>query len=147
MMLNVPHRLLIVLLTALVMTAGCGDDETPTTPTDTTEARANETFSGTIRVGQSQFYSFSTVSPGTTEVTLVSLRPVGSQTATVNPTVGLGLGTPQGLDCALSSATTATPALKAQITASTNISVYCVKIADLGNLTGSLDYTIRILHP
>jgi hypothetical protein len=140
-------RALALLAFTAVVAAGCGNDATPTTPTTTSDLRSNETFGATLNVGQSQFYSFSTISPGTTEITLISLRPVGSVSATLSPVVGLGLGTPQATDCALSSATNTTPGLKAQVSVATNISTYCVKIADIGNLTGAVDYTIRVVHP
>ena len=140
-------RALALLAFMAVMAAGCGDNSTTTTPTTTSELRGNETFGATLNPGQSQFYSFTTISPGTTEITLISIRPTGSMSTTLSPVVGLGLGTPQATDCALSSATNTTPGLKAQVSVATNISTYCVKIADIGNLTGAVDYTIRVLHP
>ena len=140
-------RALALLAFTAVMAAGCGNDATPTTPTTTSDLRSNETFGATLNIGQSQFYSFTTISPGTTEITLISVRPVGSVSATLSPVVGLGLGTPQATDCALSSATNTMPGLKAQVTVATNVSTYCVKIADIGNLTGAIDYTIRVVHP
>ena len=144
-----PSTLRAVVLAVLtgVVAAGCGNDNTTTTPTSTADIRSNETFSATLSVGQSQFYSFSTISPGTTDVTLISIRPAGTISATLSPVVGLGLGQPQGTDCALSSAVNTTPGLKSQLTVTTNISVYCVKIADIGNLNGTVDYTIRVVHP
>ena len=143
-----PSRRAVVLLTFIAaMAGGCGDNATTTTPTTTSDVRSNETFGATLSPGQSQFYSFTTISPGTTEITLISIRPLGSVSTTLSPVVGLGLGTPQATDCALSSATTTTPGLKAQVSVATNVSTYCVKIADLGNLTSAVDYTIRVIHP
>ena len=140
-------RALVLVAVSAVLAVGCGNSDTTTTPTPTTDTRSNETFGATLSVGQSQFYSFTTLSPGQTDVTLVSLRPSGNVTVALSPTVGLGIGTPSGTDCALSNATNTTPALKAQLSVATNVSTYCVKIADIGNLTGSVDYTIRVLHP
>jgi hypothetical protein len=140
------RRAVRFLLAALVLTGACGKDN-PTSPTTGVAARSNEVFTGTIGVGGSQFYSFQVNNVGTTDVTLTSLRTPGSQTATVSTVVGLGLGTPQGTDCALASAITTAPALVKQITVTTNVQIYCVKIADVGNLRGALDYTVRILHP
>ena len=145
-MFRATFRALVLLLFSTLLSAGCGNDTT-TTPTTTEPLRNNETFGATLNVGQSQFYSFTTISPGTTEVTLISIRPSGSLATTLSPVVGLGLGTPQGTDCALSSATNTTPGLKNQLSVATNISTYCVKIADIGNLTGAVDYTIRVVHP
>src|SRR5262245_13576192 len=139
-------RALVFLVFGAVAAASCGDD-TPTTPTTTTDVRNSETFGATLNVGQSQFYSFTTLSSGTTDVTLVSLRPAGAVAVTLNPVVGLGLGTPQATDCALSNATNTPPGLKTQLSVATNVSTYCVKIADIGNLTGAVDYTIRVVHP
>ena len=145
-MSHIRFRALTVLVFAAALAASCGDD-TPTTPSTTSDVRSNETFSATLSPGQSQFYSFTTVSAGTTDVTLVSLRPVGNPTATLNAVVGLGLGTPQMTDCALSSATTTAPSLKTQVSVATNVSTYCVKISDVGNLSAAVDYTIRVMHP
>jgi hypothetical protein len=143
-----PSRRAFALLAFIAaIAAGCGDNATTTTPTTTSDVRSTETFGATLNPGQSQFYSFTTISPGTTEITLISIRPSGSVSTTLSPVVGLGLGTPQAIDCALSSATTTTPGLKAQVSVATNVSTYCVKIADLGNLTGAVDYTIRVVHP
>jgi hypothetical protein len=140
-------RTLVLLLLSTVLSAGCGNDTPTTAPSTTDTARNTETFNATLNVGQSQFYSFTTVSPGTTDVTLISIRPPGNLVATLSPVVGLGLGTPQATDCALSSATNTAPGLKNQLSVATSISTYCVKIADIGNLTGAVDYTVRVVHP
>jgi hypothetical protein len=146
-MSQVTFRALVLLAFGAVFAASCGNNSTTTSPTTTSDIRNNETFGATLNVGQSQFYSFTTVSPGTTDVTLVSIRPTGNVATTLSPVVGLGLGTPQATDCALSNATNTAPGLKAQLSVATNISTYCVKIADVGNLTGAVDYTIRVVHP
>ena len=148
-MIHAARRSLVALfVVGMLVSAACGDDTPQTTTPDTnTDVRSTETFGATLTVGQSQFYSFTTISPGTTDVTLVSLRPAGSVSSTVSPVVGLGLGIPSGTDCALGWATNTAPALKAQLTVSTSVTTYCVKVADIGNLTGAVDYTIRVLHP
>jgi hypothetical protein len=140
------RAVVIVLLAGLGWSCGT-DTSTTTSPTTTGDTRSNETFGATLAVGQSQFYSFTTISPGTTDITLISLRPSGNQKVTLNTVVGIGLGTPQGTDCALSNATTTTSGLKAQLSVATNISTYCVKIADIGNLATDADYNIRVVHP
>jgi hypothetical protein len=138
---------LLALLTATLCTA-CGKDTTTSPSTTTTDpARFSDVFGGTLAVGQSQFYSFTVGAAGSTEVTLLSLRPSGVPTTTLSTVVGLGLGTPQGTDCALRSATTTTPALARQLTVTTEPSIYCVKVADIGFLSGAVDYTVRVLHP
>jgi hypothetical protein len=141
------RRLGIVLLAAGSISTACGDEASPASPTDTAPLRSTETYGGTIGVGGEQFYSFTVTSAGTTDITLLSVRSAGVATSTLNTTLGLGLGTPAGTDCALSSAIRTTPGLTAQLTVSTSPSTYCVKVADVGNLVGAVDYTVRILHP
>jgi hypothetical protein len=146
-MSSITRRACFVVLLAASICAACGDDGTTMSPSTTTPARSTEVFGGRLDVGGSQFYSFSVSQSGTTEITLLSLRPAGVATTTLSVTVGLGLGAPAGTGCALSSATTASPALTTQLTVTTNPTTYCVKIADVGTLTDAVDYTIRILHP
>jgi hypothetical protein len=143
---NMPRAFLIALFAA-TMSAACGKD-TSTSPSTTSEpSKATEVFGGRLGIGDSQFYSFSVSGTGTTEVTLLSLRPPDVLTTTLTTIVGLGLGTPSGTDCALRSAITAAPALTNQLSVTLDPSTYCVKIADVGNLTTAVDYTVRILHP
>jgi hypothetical protein len=137
----------LALLAFTIVAVGCGSDDTTTTPDTTTSLGNNETFGATLNVGQSQFYSFTTVSPGTTDITLVSVRPTGNVAVALRPLMGLGLGTPQGTDCALSNTINTVPGLQTQLSVATSISTYCVKIADIGNLSGAVDYTIRVVHP
>jgi len=146
-MSHVRFHALVLLVVGAVAAASCGSNDTTTSPTTTGDTRSTETFGATLNVGQSQFYSFTTISPGTTDITLVSIRPSGSVATTLSPVVGLGLGTPQATDCALSNATNTRPALATQLSVATSVSTYCVKIADIGNLTGPVDYTIRVVHP
>jgi hypothetical protein len=143
---NMPRTFLIALFAATIC-AACGKDTT-TSPTTTSEpSKTTEVFGGTLGIGDSQFYSFSVSQAGTADLTLLSLRPTGVLTTTLTTIVGLGLGTPSGTDCALRSATPAAPALIKQLSVALDPSTYCVKIADIGNLTTAVDYTVRVLHP
>jgi hypothetical protein len=146
-MSSMMSRSLVIALAAAVMCAACGKDTTTSPSTTAATLRGTEVFGGTLGVGTSQFYSFTVAQDGTTDVTLLSLRPVGVLTTTLTTVVGLGLGTPSGTECALRSALTTAPGLTKQISVTTNVSTYCVKIADVGNLTNAVDYTVRILHP
>jgi hypothetical protein len=146
-MSTVITRALPFVLAAMLATAACGDDTSTTAPSTDAPARSNEVFSGRLEVGGSQFYSFQIGNAGTTDVTLTGLHPPGVATANVTAIIGLGLGTPAGTDCALSTALTTAPGLTRQITVSTNVQVYCVKVADIGNLRSAVDYTVRVVHP
>jgi hypothetical protein len=132
---------------AATLCAACGNNTTTTPSTTSDPTRFTEVFGSTLAVGQSQFYSFRVGAAGVTEVTLSSLRPAGVLTTTLPAVMGLGLGTPVGTDCALRSAITTAPSLVKQLTVTLEPSVYCVKIADVGFLSGAVDYTVRVLHP
>ena len=136
------------LIVALLCSA-CGNSPATTSPstTTTTPSRTTELFTGSLAAGDSQFYSFTVGQSGTTDITLVSLTPVGAaRPALANP-VGLGIGTPAGTGCSLSTALTAQPALTAQLSTSTPATTYCADIYDIGSLTVPAAFTVRIVHP
>lgn len=129
--------------------AGCSDDgtvETPTSSTTTTVAEASitEEFVDTLPVSGSAFYSFSVTQYGTVNVTLTELGG-----AHVPPTawLGLGLGTPSGTDCAITSTINIAPGVGPHLTATYDVGVYCAKVWDIGNLYGPASFRITIAHP
>jgi hypothetical protein len=141
------HTLPWFLPTLLLATLAAACSKSPTTPTDVTPTTQSEIYTGQLTVGGSQFYSFTTVTAGTTDITLTGLRPLNGPSAPFSAAIGVGLGIPQGTDCALSNAITTTPGLSKQLSVATNVSIYCVKIADIGQLTGPIEYTVRVVHP
>lgn len=141
----------LLLSCALAAIAACGSD-TPTSPTDPTttptttvaEPTVTEDFIGVVAVGGFQFYSFTVTTNGTVNVTMT-----GVSGAMVPATVmlGLGLGQPNGTDCTtttnLNTAAGSTP----QITGTYAPGVYCVRVADIGNLFAPAQFNIGIAHP
>ncbi len=140
-------RAILTTLAAALLCAACGDDSVTSPSTDTTTTRSTEYFRANLEVQGSQFYSFTVSTSGTTDVTLLSLRPAGASTPALTTAVGLGVGTPAGTGCALTMATTVQPALSTQLSTTTTPTIYCVNIADIGNLQNTVDFTIRIVHP
>lgn len=132
---------------AVLVCAACGNDSATAPSTATTATRGTEYFSATLDVQGSQFYSFTVAGSGTTDLTLLSLRPAGTPIPALTTAVGLGLGTPAGTGCALTAAATVQPALTAQLSTSTTPTIYCVNISDVGNLEGTVTFIIRIVHP
>jgi hypothetical protein len=63
--------------------------------------------------------------------------------------VGLGVGIPQvgNGGCALEQALDATPATDPLITAAVDPGVFCVKVWDLGTITGSVTVSITLVYP
>src|SRR5499427_7803655 len=97
-----------------------------TTSTTTTLAAptVSESFTGTLPVGGFKFFSFNIAANGTVNVTLNSVSGAGVP-STVQ--LGLGIGTPAGLDC--SASTNATAGSNTTTAAATGVfgpGVFCV---------------------
>ena len=91
----------------------------------------------------SSFYSFTVTTAGTVSVSLSSLmaNTIGPASTAV---VRLGLGVPLGTGCSVTSSVDTAAGLTTQLTVPVNPDVYCVNIADIGNLTAPMNFTIRI---
>ncbi len=135
-------------LTAVLGTA-CSHNSTttpttPSTPTPTPVATPTivETFSGTLPVGQFKFYSFVVAANGTVNARLDSVAGPGVP-ATVQ--LGIGIGTPAGIDC--SATTTATVAADGVVTGTFGPGTFCVRVYDVGNLFAPAVFSVDIQHP
>ena len=128
-----------------VLTVACGSDNNPSTPT-TPVLPSSEVFTGTLAVKGSSFYSFTLAASGNVSITLASLVPKAPGPA-VSAVMGLGVGTPDGTDCAITNSVTTAPGLSAQLVNSLTPATYCTKIYDLGELTAPVDFAVRIIHP
>ena len=127
-----------------LLTTGCSGNNTPTTPT-TPALPSTEVFAGTLAVQGSAFYSFTVAATGNVSITLASLvaTPPGPALPTV---MGLGVGTPLETDCSVTNSVTAAPGLTAPLVNSLTPATYCARIYDLGQLTGPVNFTVRIVH-
>jgi hypothetical protein len=137
-------------LAAAVLGAACSNTQSPSTsPTSPTPATpavpsTTETFAGTLPVGGARFYSFGITVSGTVNATLVS---IAGPSVPPDVQVSLGLGAPSGTICNSSSPTTVSISSTTQVTATEQPGLYCVNIADIGNLPAAADFTITIGHP
>lgn len=125
---------------------GCGEVETPTSPTTEVVPPRIVVFSGNLAVGGSRFYSFSASQPGQASLLLGSLTR-GVNGPSVPAAVELGLGVPRGTGCALISSATTSSALTAQVVAAVQSGIYCAQIADTGTLAEPAAFAIRITFP
>lgn len=129
-----------------LLTVSCGGgDNNPSTPT-TPVLPQSEVFIGTLGVQESSFYSFTVAASGNVSITLASLVPKAPGPA-LSKVMGLGVGTPNGTECAVTNSVTTAPGLTAQLVNSLTAATYCTKIYDLGELTGPVDFAVRIVHP
>jgi hypothetical protein len=143
-----PLRLtvLAIALATAALLAGCGNDDTPTTPTDTTPSLTTEVFTGTMTPGFTGFYSFAVVNSGTAAITLGSLINTGTGRP-LETSVELGFGIPRREECEASTTINATPGLTAQLSRAVTPGIYCVRIADIGNVRTAAGFGVRIVHP
>jgi hypothetical protein len=138
------------LIAALVLCVGCGDDS-PTSPTDTStssttaaEPTISEEFSSTVLVGGSKFYSFTTSTYGTINLTLTS---VGGNFVPSTVMLGLGIGQPSGTDCVTTTTVNTAAGSSAQVTGAYSAGVYCAKVSDIGNLYAPASFNVTIAYP
>jgi hypothetical protein len=136
-------RLAILLLLAAA-TASCGDDiDTPTAPTAATPTTI--LFSGLLQPGTSRFYSFTMTNAGTVTAMLGSIEQAGG--APVAGRLELGLGTPAGNGCAVTSSQITPAALVPQIAQDTPAGTHCVRVLDVDGLRSAVTFTVRVLRP
>ena len=62
-------------------------------------------------------------------------------------TLGLGLGAPAATSCTTPSTVTTASGSTAQLTATYETGVYCVRIYDVGNLVAPINFDVSIAHP
>jgi hypothetical protein len=137
-------RLLILraLIASLAVTvAACSGliDELPTTPDPVI---STETFTGTLTVNGGQTHQFFTSATGAVTATLTSLGETPPER------VGFSMGTMAGSTCSIVLANdqaVVTSVLTG--TVSTLQGALCVRMYDVGTLTGPVDYTFTVSHP
>ena len=136
----------LLLLTAALAGAACGNNDTATTPTTTTPTTTAEVWTGTLTARGSGFFSFAVINAGTAAVTFGSLVDANTGRP-IETSVGLSLGIPRREECELSTTITASPGLVAQLSSAVNPGIYCAQISDIGNLRTAAAFGVRIVHP
>jgi len=145
------RTLTVACLVALFAGSACNNgSSTPVVaPSATITTTLPAAGPGTIQVGGSDFQSFTTTATGEVDVTLTSCGPP--------PTifVGLGLGTvsADNSTCTVSSISTGPLAVQAQAGTSPQLppvtavpGTYCVIVADIGNASVPLTYSVTVVH-
>lgn len=142
------HRLLPLVLIVL-WCAACGDDS-PTSPSTTTSTQTaaspatTEEFDSTVPVGGSKFYSFTTTTYGTIQITLTG---VSGSLVPSTVMLGVGLGQPSGTDCVTTTSVNTAAGTAPQVTGAFDAGVYCAKITDIGNLYAPASFSATIAYP
>jgi hypothetical protein len=121
------------------VSSGCSTESVPTAPSATPAA----TFESQLYPQGVATQTFQVSSPGTVKVTLTSIRP---DPATI---VALGVGIPRanGGGCSASRSIETASGLSPQLTMTAEAGTYCVRVWDVGRLTGEIFFTVTIERP
>jgi hypothetical protein len=132
-------RILVAMLGASLLAAGCADPVAPPTPVPVPATIAEPPFTGTLLVGGANTHQFTVNQIGALKVTLNSVDPSAA--------VGLGVGTPSQGSCLLATnlTTVADPGVQMSGTA-TVPGTFCIEVYDVGNLVEPVTYTVTVLH-
>ena len=134
-------RLRVLAAVALAVgAAACGSDTT-TTPTPTTPVTVTDTFAGTLTQNGAASYNFTTATSGTVTATLGTLNP--------DPTliVGLALGTWNGNNCQIVLSKDSATQASFIVGQASQATTFCVRIYDVGNVSGPQAFEILVNHP
>ncbi len=103
------------------------------------------TFAGALQVQGSTFYSFHVSQAGPASLMLAAVQTPGG--AALATPVGIGVGVPKGTGCTRATAITTPPGLAAQLTVTLNPGTYCASVFDVGTLSGTVNFAMRITYP
>jgi hypothetical protein len=126
---------------AVFLCAACGNNNNTTTAP--TVATTTDTLTGTVVVGGADSHNVTVNNEGEIDVTLTSAGPPEGII------VALALGIPSSTGCVpISGASKNTAAgYSPQIVGTVTASVLCVQVADIGNQTAPITYSVNVTHP
>ena len=131
-------RILLIILGAALVTAGCTDPIAPVMPTLAVPT-VTDTFSDTLLLLGANTHQFTVTAVGGVRVSLTSVEPGAA--------VGLGIGTPSFGSCSVIDKVETVASAAVQLSGTATVpGSYCVTIYDLGHLVEPAAYTINVLH-
>lgn len=137
----------LLLAAGLASAAACGgSNSSTTTQPSVTVGPQTELFEGTVDKGGFAFYSFQVQQTGNVSVMLGSVSATTAPGTSSAVTLGLSLGVPSGTDCTIQNAIPASAGLTSQLVISMPPGLYCARVYDLGSLTSTVNFAIRIVH-
>jgi hypothetical protein len=135
-----------VVIGGALLGAACGGSDSATSPSDTTVTPTTERFDATLTPGSSAFFSFTlTTTNGTVAINLASMSSL-TAAGLIGVPMRIGYGVPAGTGCQVMQSIIAAPALISQLNVTLRDGTYCATVADIGNLTQPVNFTMRITH-
>lgn len=131
----------VLTLVAALAGTGCDSGDTiPNTPTPAPET-ITETYSGTIGTNAAINYTFVTKAAGTVTARLSSVLPDNTVS------LGLALGTWNGVSCAVVIANDNAREGNAVVGSVSGAGQLCVRLYDVGVLTAPATFEVIVIHP
>jgi hypothetical protein len=134
----------LALAAFLVVAAGCGDDDAPTTPTQpTSPAAVTDSFTGTVRTNGAETHPFPVHDRGTVTATLKTLVPDDA-------VIGLSLGTWNDFASTCQITLANDKAMQGTVVSglASSLGNLCLRVYDAaGSLTQATTYEVEIVHP
>jgi hypothetical protein len=129
-----------VLVTAAA--AGCGN-QLNSLIAPTVSVTVTETFTGTLTTNGATSHPFSVTSTGGGDVvaTLKGLTPDSSAV------VGFGMGTWNGTSCQVIISNDRATQTASMLGRATSPGVLCIRLFDIGQISGPQDYEVEVVHP
>ena len=118
----------------------CGTLDVPTAPT---AGPFTDVFTSQLGIRGTATRSFTVNAPGTVSLTLTSIGPP----STLAVGVGVGIPNGSGAGCNLTKSVVAGASSSPQLTITADGGAYCVRVFDVGNLTGDVTFSVSVLHP
>lgn len=131
--------------TLAIPLAGCDntDESIPTTPTPPTMVTTQLT--GSLTVNGAETKTFAVGASGSVTALLRAVARQDEQSETI--TVGMSLGTWNGVNCQVV-LTNDNAAQGATVIGNVSgVGTLCVRLQDVGRLTGPINYTVEVTHP
>jgi hypothetical protein len=135
----------VVLAMVVALSAACDNGPMAPTTTDTTTTAVvspvTEYFSSQLAVGGYTARSFNAAKAGSATVTL---NFVGTSTSLK---VGMGIGIPDRLGSGCLFTRSIETAAGGTITANVDAGTYCVRVYDVGTLSSTVNFEVKIVRP
>ena len=129
----------LALASLLAGTAACGDD-TPVVPDTPARQTVTETFEGSVTVNGARTHAFNVGGSGEVRATVTALGPDSAAR------IGLSLGTWNATQCQITIANDNATQASVVVGNAGAAGALCVRVYDIGQLTGQADYTLTVVH-
>ena len=132
--------MLAAVLVAAGLAAGCGNDNSTPAPTTETPTAISETFTGSLSVNGAFTHPFIVSRAGSVTAQITALAPDDTVS------LGLALGTWNGVSCQIVITSDTARLSSTVLGTATSSGALCVRVFDVGGLTATTTYDVKVDH-